>query len=247
MKNLLKICGISFIILLFWELAARKVNMYYLIPPPTEILKKIWGLRENLFLVHLPSTLKIVYSGLLISVLIGLILAILMSEWKYAKQFFYPMIVFSQTIPIIAVAPLFILWFGYGFTSQLAVTILMTFFPIAITIYEGLQTTQTAYKELLTTFGASRWQLYRFLYFPSITSYLVASVKLAVPIAFIAATIGEYLGASAGLGYFSKRMMTQLDGPGVFAPIVLLSIITYLHVWLFQTIEKKKIHWRHTQ
>ena len=247
MKNLLKMSGILLIIALVWELAARKVQMYYLIPPPTEIIKKIWELRESLFLVHLPSTLKIVYLGLLASVGIGIILAILMSESKYAKKIFYPMIIFSQTIPIIAVAPLFILWFGYGFTSQVAVTILMTFFPIAITIYEGLQTTQTAYKELLYTFGASKWQLYCYLYFPSAISYLVASIKLAIPIAFIAATIGEYLGASVGLGYFSKRMMTQLDGPGVFAPIVILSIITYLHVWIFQMIEKKKIHWRNTQ
>ena len=154
------------------------------------------------------------------------------------------MIVASQTIPTTAIAPLFILWFGYGIWSKVLVTILMTFFPIAITVFDGLKGTKREMEELLVTYGATKKDIFVKLKLPTALPSFFSAIKMSVPLSVIGAAIAEWLGAQRGLGYFSKRMMTQLDGAGVFAPVVLLSIVAMVTVWIITIIEKKVVTWR---
>jgi len=161
-----------------------------------------------------------------------------------AEKALYPIIIASQTIPTTALAPLFVLWFGYTLWSKVLVTVLMTFFPIAITVFDGFRSVKTEMLELMHTFGASRWQIFRKLKFPAVLPYFFSAIKMAIPLSIIGAAIGEWLGAQSGLGYFSRRMMTQLDGAGVFAPILLLSVAAMLLVGIVTIIEKRVIHWR---
>ena len=156
----------------------------------------------------------------------------------------YPVIVASQTIPTTAIAPLFILWFGYGIWSKVLVTILMTFFPIAITVFDGLKGTKREMEELLLTYGASKKDIFIKLKLPTALPHFFSAVKMSVPLSVIGAAIAEWLGAQKGLGYFSKRMMTQLDGAGVFAPVVLLSVVAMAAVGVISMIERKLIKWR---
>ncbi|MBQ5708601.1 MAG: ABC transporter permease subunit, partial [Anaerotignum sp.] len=156
----------------------------------------------------------------------------------------YPVIVASQTIPTTAIAPLFILWFGYSIWSKVLVTILMTFFPIAITVFDGLKGTKREMEELLITYGATKKDIFLKLKLPTALPHFFSAIKMSVPLSVIGAAIAEWLGAQSGLGYFSKRMMTQLDGAGVFAPVVLLSVVAMLTVWIITLIENKIITWR---
>ena len=147
-------------------------------------------------------------------------------------------------IPTTALAPLFVLWFGYSIWSKVLVTVLMTFFPIAITVFDGFKSTKREMEELLTTYGASKKDIFWKLKLPTALPSFFSAIKMAIPLSVIGAAIAEWLGAQEGLGYFSKRMMTQLDGAGVFAPIVILSVIAMLAVFIITKIEEKWITWR---
>ena len=154
------------------------------------------------------------------------------------------MVVASQTIPTTALAPLFVLWFGYGIWSKVLVTVLMTFFPVAITVFDGFRSVRTEMEELLVTFGAGRREIFCKLKLPAVLPYFFSAMKMAIPLSVIGAAIGEWLGAQSGLGYFSRRMMTQLDGAGVFAPILLLSAAAMLLVAVTAAVERRVVTWR---
>ena len=233
-----------FVLLLLWQLGAMEVNAAYILPTPIQILQRLWELRLPLFTVHLPATMLVTGVGLLISLVLGLGLAVAMDWSPLLQKCLYPVVVASQTIPTTAIAPLFVLWFGYGIWSKVLVTVLITFFPITITVYDGLRAAKTEMAELLLTYGATKRDIFWKIKVPCALPYFFSAIKMAVPMSVIGAAIGEWLGAQSGLGYFSRRMMTQLDGAGVFAPIVLLSAAAMLAVAVVGLIERKAVKWR---
>lgn len=233
-----------FALLMLWQLGAMKIDAAYILPTPIQILQKLWELRKILFTVHLPATMLVTLIGLAISLVFGLALAVLMDVSPFWQKALYPVVVASQTIPTTTIAPLFVLWFGYGIWSKILVTILITFFPITITVYDGLRSAKVEMAELLMTYGASKKDIYLKVKVPCALPYFFSAIKMAIPMSIIGAAIGEWLGAQAGLGYFSRRMMTQLDGAGVFAPIVLLSVTAMLTVALVSLLERKVVRWR---
>ena len=233
-----------FALLMLWQLGAMEVNAAYILPTPLQILQKLWELRVILFTVHLPATMTVTAIGLLISMVLGLGLAVIMDSSPLVQKCIYPVVVASQTIPTTAIAPLFVLWFGYGIWSKVLVTVLMTFFPITITVYDGFRSAKTEMSELLETYGATRRDIFCKIKVPCALPYFFSAIKMAVPLSIIGAAIGEWLGAQSGLGYFSRRMMTQLDGAGVFAPIVLLSAVAMLAVALVELLERRVVRWR---
>lgn len=233
-----------FALLMLWQLGAMKIDASYILPTPMQILRKLWELRDILFTVHLPATMEVTLIGLAISLVLGLGLAVLMDVSPFWQKALYPVVVASQTIPTTTIAPLFVLWFGYGIWSKVLVTILITFFPITITVYDGLRAAKVEMAELLLTYGATKRDIYLKVKVPCALPYFFYAVKMAVPMSIIGAAIGEWLGAQSGLGYFSRRMMTQLDGAGVFAPIVLLSVTAMVTVGLVSLLEKRLVRWR---
>lgn len=233
-----------FALLMLWQLGAMKVNAAYILPTPLQIFDKLWELRKVLFTVHLPATMDVTALGLAISLVLGLGLAVVMDSSPLCRKALYPLVVASQTIPTTAIAPLFVLWFGYGIWSKVLVTVLITFFPITITVYDGLQSARVEMTELLQTYGATKRDIFLKIKVPCTLPYFFSAIKMAIPMSIIGAAIGEWLGAQSGLGYFSRRMMTQLDGAGVFAPIVLLSAVAMLAVALIALVEKKAVRWR---
>ena len=233
-----------FALLMLWQLGAMKVDAAYILPTPIQVLQKLWELRDVLFTVHLPATMLVTLVGLAISLVLGLGLAILMDVSSFWQKALYPVVVASQTIPTTAIAPLFVLWFGYGIWSKVLVTVLITFFPITITVYDGLQSAKVEMAELLLTYGATKRDIFLKIKVPCTLPYFFSAIKMAIPMSIIGAAIGEWLGAQSGLGYFSRRMMTQLDGAGVFAPIVLLSVVAMLAVALISLLEKRVVRWR---
>ncbi|MGE4213549.1 MAG: ABC transporter permease [Anaerotignaceae bacterium] len=242
-KNLPAII-LTTLLLVLWQVIAMVINAHYILPSPMQILAKLWELRENLFLVQMPATMSVTLIGLAISVVLGIGLSVVMDISPKIENALYPIIIASQTIPTTAIAPLFVLWFGYSIWSKVLVTILITFFPITITVYDGLKSTKREMEELLITYGAGKKDIFFKLKLPTVLPYFFSAIKMAIPLSIIGAAIAEWLGAQSGLGYFSKRMMTQLDGAGVFAPIVLLSAIAMVSVAIIGYVEEKCIKWR---
>lgn len=231
-------------LLLIWQLGAMAIGKAYILPTPVQVLIRLWELRGPLLRVHLPATLGVTGLGLLISLALGVGLAVLMAEYPAWESALYPAVVTSQTIPTTAIAPLFVLWFGYGIWSKIMVTILITFFPIVINLHDGLKSVKREQVELFLTYGAGRRDVFFKLKVPSALPQFFASIKMAIPMSLIGAAIGEWLGGQSGLGYFSKRMTTQMDGAGVFAPIVLLSLAALLAVRVFAAAERRMLTWR---
>ena len=209
-----------------------------------QVVQRLWDLRGPIFTAHLPATMSVVVIGLMISIVLGMALAILMDASPIAEKALYPVVIASQTIPTTALAPLFVLWFGYTIWSKVLVTVLMTFFPVTITVFDGFRSVRTEMKDLMFCMGADTRQMFFKLKLPAVLPCFFSALKMAVPLSVIGAAIGEWLGAQSGLGYFSRRMMTQLDGAGVFAPILLLSIAAMLLVAVVSAIEKRVITWR---
>lgn len=231
-------------LVMLWQVGAMGMNAAYILPTPVQIFQRMWELRGPLFTVHLPSTMGVTAIGLVLSLVLGLALAVGMDASDMVRKMLYPVVVVSQTIPTTAIAPLFVLWFGYGIWSKVLVTVLITFFPITITVYDGLRSAKTEMAELLQTYGATRREIFWKIKAPCALPYFFSAIKMAVPMSIIGAAIGEWLGAQSGLGYFSRRMMTQLDGAGVFAPIVLLSAVAMVAVGIVALLERKFVRWR---
>ena len=244
MKKNLAAGVLMLVFLMIWQGTAMGIDAAYILPTPIQVLQRLWELRVPLVTVHLPATMTVTVIGLGISIGLGLLLAVLMDASEHIENALYPIIVASQTIPVTAIAPLFIVWFGYGMWSKILVTILITFFPIVITVFDGLKGTKREMEELLVTYGATKKDIFLKLKVPVALPNFFSAIKMAVPISVIGAAIGEWLGAQSGLGYFSKRMMTQLDGAGGFAPVVLLSVVAMAIVGIITIVEKRVIRWR---
>ena len=136
-----------FAFLMIWQMAALGMDAAYILPSPIQVVQKLWDLRGPLFTAHLPATMQVVAIGLIISIVLGMALAILMDASPVAEKALYPLVIASQTIPTTALAPLFVLWFGYTIWSKVLVTVLITFFPITITVFDGFRSVRTEMKD----------------------------------------------------------------------------------------------------
>ncbi len=195
-------------------------------------------------LQHLPVTLMTIVIGLVISIISGTAIAVLMSARPGVRKALYPILIASQMIPIIALAPIFVLWFGYTIWSKVAVTVLITFFPITVNTFDGLSSGKKDMQELFLTMGASKKDIFYKYSVPTALPHFFSGMKVAVTLSVIGAAIGEWLGAQAGLGYFSRRMMTQFDGAAVFAPIFVLSAVGIVLFICVTVIENQTLKWR---
>ena len=171
-----------FALLVLWQAGAMGMDAAYILPSPTQILVRMWELRGPLLTAHLPATLLCTGIGLAISIVLGLLLAVWMDASPIAEKMLYPLIVASQTIPTTALAPLFVLWFGYTIWSKVLVTVLITFFPIAITVFDGFRSASTDMIDMLKTFGAGKRDIFLKLKMPAALPYFFSAIKMAIPL-----------------------------------------------------------------
>lgn len=223
-----------------WEcVVSQGMIPAFILPAPSAIWGSLVENRQLLLEVHLPATLKEVLIGFGIAVISGLLLGVGMHFFHALEKVLYPFLVISQTVPLIAISPIFIMWFGYSIWSKIAVTILTAFFPIVVSTYDGLKSGGNEYRELLLTMGANRWTIFQKIQVPLALPAIFSGLKLSVVYCVVGATIGEWLGASVGLGYFSRRMSGNLQADAVFAAIFLLSLLGIVLFLLIGLLEKQ--------
>jgi putative hydroxymethylpyrimidine transport system permease protein len=238
---------VSILLISIWEWVVRVGYIpAFILPSPSAILRSLVENRQLLLEVHLPATVKEVLIGFGLALIGGLLLGIGMHFSRPLEKILYPFLVISQTVPLIAISPIFIMWFGYSIWSKIAVTILTAFFPIVVSTYDGLKSGGNEYRELLLTMGANRWTIFKKIRVPLALPSIFSGLKMSVVYCVVGATIGEWLGASEGLGYFSRRMSGSLKADAVFAAIFLLSllgIVLFLCISLLEKqVLKNKIH-----
>lgn len=232
------------VIIAVWQVTAVIVNLPHILPAPTDIIIKIWELRETLFLHHLPATLITIAIGWAMSIAIGIILAVMMHFSEAVKAMINPVLVVTQTVPVMCISPLFVIWFGYTLSAKLVAVVLSTFFSIALNTLNGLDSADKKKLEWMKTCGAGRLQIFYMLEIPSALPRFITALKMTLPWAVIDSAVAEWLGATEGLGYFSKRMISKMDGAAVFAPVVILCVIALIGMGILKRIDKKYIIWR---
>lgn len=241
-------CLFSIILLVVVEVLVRtKVVPSFIIPAPTGVVMMIIENWYPLLVEHLSATMLEFFIGFVLTVIGGVTLAVGMFFFKTVEKTVYPAVVISQMIPIIALSPIFVLWFGYTIWSKVAVTVLISFFPIVVSTYDGLKSCDKEYIDLLRSMGASRFQLFKKLHIPMALPSFFSGFKMAIVFALVGATIGEWLGASKGLGYYSRRMSGNLNAEGVFAAITILTIVGIVLFAFATWLEKRMIaRWGNT-
>jgi NitT/TauT family transport system permease protein len=196
----------------------------FLLPPPQDVLPRIIEDRQS-FMMHSWVTIQEMLLGFALSVITAIPLGLLIALSPLAKRMLYPLLVFIQLIPKIAIAPLFVVWLGFGLTSKVMLTLLLTFFPLLLSSMAGFQILDQRLLYLTRSMGATTWQTFRYLRFPAALPVIFGGLKTSATIAATAAIVAEFVGSNKGLGYILLQGTANLDTTRVFAVLFLLTII----------------------
>jgi NitT/TauT family transport system permease protein len=232
--------------MLVWELVASTMSELVL-PAPSVVLTVLWdGLVSGYFLPHIYRTASEVVLGLFIGTLLGMLAGIVMGEIEILRRIFLPYVIASQAVPKLALAPLFILWFGFGMTSKVVITALICFFPLMENTITSIQQTDSNKKELFRVLNATRWQTLIHLKLPAGLPGILAGFRVAVILAVVGAVVGEFIGGSEGLGAMIIASQGMMDTPLMFAVLILLTAlgmvlyeaVRLLERWLLKPMQK---------
>ena len=239
---------IAFIVLLLlaWEGAVRYLGIRSIVlPPPSEIAVVI-ATRYDLLLTHLWPSLYLTIVGFALSVVGGILVAVLITYSEIMRRGLYPVIVVSQIIPKISIAPLFIVWFGTGTVSSLLLAFLIGFFPMTINSAMGFQSIDEEIHKMARTFMASRWQVFWKIRLPTALPHIFSGMKISVTLAIIGVIVSEFVASQEGIGYLIKLAGGLLDTPLMMAAITVLSLSGLVLYWIIELAERRTIYWQST-
>jgi putative hydroxymethylpyrimidine transport system permease protein len=232
------------VLLAVWKLAVVALSPApFLFPPPERVLAAMIGNYAYLA-AHAFTTFQEMIAGLFIGSLAGILFALLMAHWKAAERFLMPMIVTTQTLPVFAIAPLLVIWFGYGIGSKVVMASLIIFFPVASAFFDGLKSVGGVWIDLARGWGASPLQILFKTRMPAAMPSLASGLKLAATIAPIGAIVGEWAGASGGLGYVMLQANARMQTDLVFAVLIILATIAFLLRAIVSAIVDRIVFWQ---
>ncbi len=230
-----------------WEAGVYIRNTpHFILPPPSKIVVTLFVKRE-LLLKHSFVTLQEMVLGFALAISIGVPLAILMFEFPILEKAFYPYVIGSQTVPVFAIAPLLVMWFKFGIASKVVMAAIIVFFAIVLNTLDGLKSTDPDTVNLFRILRASRWQILWKVRIPSALPFIFSGAKIGISISTIGAVIGEWLGASAGLGYLMLYANAQLRTSLVFAAILCLTVLGLGLFAIMTLLERFVMPWRQHQ
>ena len=225
-----------------WRVKAEDTPSWFL-PAPSLIGRTLIDDR-GLLADHAWVTLREVLIGFAIALAAAILLAVLIHASEVLERAIYPIVIASQAVPIVALAPLLLVWFGYGLTPKVIVTALVAFFPITVGAVDGLHSADRETLNLLRTYGASRLRRFTMVNVPSALPALFSGMRIGVAIAVIGAVFGEYVGANSGLGYLMNVSSARLQTERVFAAIVVLATMAITLFALVALLERRVLRWR---
>jgi NitT/TauT family transport system permease protein len=228
-----------------WELACRFLDVpIIIVPPPSRVAAALWQMLVNGdMLVHFGVTAYETLVGFVFGALFGLVLGGLVAQFPLLERTLYPYIVAFQTLPKVAIAPIIVIWFGYGVTSKIVITATIAFFPLLANTIVGLRAVPQDQVELMVAFTASRWQVFWKARIPQALPYIFVGLDVAIVLSVIGAIVGEFVGSQAGLGYLILQKNFNMDMSGVFAILIVLSLFGIgLHM-IVNAIQRRVVFW----
>lgn len=231
------------VVLILWELI---VNLglveRYILPSPTDIIAALIDNRADL-IKHTAVTFFEGLSGLAVAIFLSLVMAVIMDLFPIVKKAIYPVLVMSQTVPIIVIAPLLAMWFGFGIAPKIFVVVLVCFFPITVNLIEGLQGVDGELINLVRSMGATKSQIFTKIKFPSALPYFFSGLKMAATYSIMGAVIGEWLGGKSGLGVYMLRARHAFALDLVFASIVVIVIVSIALFYSITVVQRLVMPW----
>lgn len=232
---------------LLWEYAVWIFGIKeYLLPPPSKVWTEFLKRADIVFQGAWVTTQEIV-GGYILAVVVSIPLALAVARSRFVEESVYPVIVFLQIIPKIAIAPLFIIWLGFGFLPKLLIVFLLCFFPIVVSSVAGFKSVDPEVMDFAHTTGASSWKMFFKIRLPQALPEIFTGLKVGAALSATAAVVAEFVAADRGLGYLLQQYNGQLETPMVFAIIVLLSLIGLVVYYVVELIERLVIPWHVSQ
>jgi len=228
-----------------WEWVVRAWNVpNFLVPAPSTVAGALArGVRTGLYLTNFWITLFEALVGFVIAAVAGVVLGAIIAQFRLVERTFYPYLVALQTLPKIAIAPLIIVWFGFGISSKVIIAGTVAFFPVLVNVIVGLKTVDAAKLDLMRSLRASRWQTFRLVTFPNALPFVFAGLDIAIVFSVLGAIVGEFVGSQKGLGNLILQFNFSLDVAGVFAVLILLSVMGVALHLVMQAVQRHVIFW----
>ena len=248
MRNRPQVLLIPFVFVLFvalWEWVVRAWNVpNFLVPAPSTVAGALArGMRTGLYLTNFWITLFEALVGFVIAAVAGIVLGAIIAQFRLVERTFYPYLVALQTLPKIAIAPLVIVWFGFGISSKVIIAGMVAFFPVLVNVIVGLKTVDAAKLDLMRSLRATRWQTFRLVTFPNALPFVFAGLDIAIVFSVLGAIVGEFVGSQKGLGNLILQFNFSLDVAGVFAVLILLSVMGVVLHLVMQAVQRHVIFW----
>jgi len=238
--TVLVLLGIWHLIVVIFEMPP------FILPPPLLVFEKLLA-NYSLLFDHALITLSEIVLGLILGICMGLLFALQMLLFKPVRRWLLPVLIASQAIPVFALAPILMLWFGYGMTSKVVMAALIIFFPITTTCFDGLRHTPSGYLDLAQTMGANRWRQLWSIRLPAALPTLASGIRVAVVVAPIGAVVGEWVGSAGGLGYLMLQSNARMQIADMFAALLLLAVFSIALYYLTDSLLKRFIPWHREQ
>lgn len=235
------------LLVLLWTVVSRGTGLpSFILPSPADVVLAGWQTRDAL-LSALGTTLLETALGLGFSVILAAVIAAAIDFSSLLRRAVYPLLVASQTVQILAIAPLLILWFGFGLSSKVFIVVLICFFPLTLSMADGLASADPDLVALFRAMGASRGQIWRLVRLPSASPAFFSGLKIAVTYSVVGATIGEWVGGTEGLGLYMLRSKNALATDQVFVAILVTSAVSIGLFVLVSLLERILLPWYHTR
>ncbi len=228
---------------IFWELVVRLFHVpTFVLPAPTAILESLLSNWRPLAVAAKATSLEVLF-GFVLSAIVGMAVALVIVRFERFGRALYPLIVLFQNVPKIALAPIFILWFGFDLAPKIVLIVVIAFFPVTIDMLAGLQSVEPSFISLMRSVGASNGKILMQVRIPHSLPHLMAGLKVAITFSVIGAIVGEFAGANQGLGYVIQFASTQLDTPLIFAALVVVSVLGLAFYYLVEFAERWLVPW----
>ena len=243
-RDIISIAAIVGVALVLWEVAVRISRVpVYILPPPSLVASKLWT-GAAYFARAAGVTLGEALGGLLLGLCVGIVVAMLITFWGHLERGVLALAILVKATPMVAIAPLLIIWFGFGPLPKVIITAIMTFFPVLVNVHSGLHAVDDAVLALFHSLDAGRWELFRHAQWPSALPYLFAALKVVAPLSLVGAVVAEWAGASAGLGRAMWLAYTDLNMPALFAAVFCSAMMGIGLYTLVLVLEKRVIFWK---
>jgi NitT/TauT family transport system permease protein len=235
------------VLIIGWDLCIRLFKIpQYLIPTPWQVVQQLFKEWPMLWREALP-TLYATLGGFVLSALVGVPIAMWIAYSRLVESFVYPLLVFSQSVPKVAIAPLFVVWFGFGVIPKVIAAFLLGFFPVIVATVQGFKSIEADVIDLARSMGASPLKVFIKFRLPQAMPAIFSGLKVSVTLAVVGAVVGEFVGSNSGLGYVLQKANGTFDLPLMFAALVILSMIGVLLFLVLELIERWVLPWHASQ